>query len=268
MGLDDIEKTNTANVIIKKSTFNKLIIGIVTIAIISAFLGGYVLGSETDMSSDILIKDSKNVLNQIPTNQLQSQSDPNQASKKIQGSINFEVPNFVRFIGDEAAPVSIVEFGDYQCPFCKRFFDQTEPEIKKEYIDTGKVKFYFLDFVVNGVDSLTLAEGAWCAEEQGKYYQYHDYVYSNQGKEYSGWGTPENVKIFAKDLGLDVEEFSLCLDSKKYESRVQQLTALATNLGSTGTPTAFIGNLENGYTKITGAQPYDVFKNVIDKYTQ
>lgn len=262
--MDGIEK-NTTNVTIKKSTFNKLIIGIVAIAIISAFLGGYVLGSKTNTTSDIL-KDSKK--ESIPTNQHQSQSDPYQDSKKIQGSINFEVPSFVRFIGDESAPVSIVEFGDYQCPFCKRFFDQTEPEIKKGYIDTGKAKFYFLDFVVNGVDSLTLAEGAWCAEEQGKYYQYHDYVYSNQGKEHSGWGTPENVKTFAIDLGLDVEEFSLCLDSKKYESRVQQLTALATNLGSTGTPTAFIGDSENGYTKITGAQPYEVFKNTLDKYKQ
>lgn len=191
-----------------------------------------------------------------------------QSSKKMQGSINFEVPSFARFIGDESAPISLVEFGDYQCPFCKRFFDQTEPQLMQEYVTTGKAKFYFLDFVIVGQDSLTLAEGAWCAEEQGKYYQYHDYVYSNQGPENSGWGTPDKVKSFARYLGLDVEEFSLCIDSKKYESRVQQLTTLAENLGSTGTPTLFIGNEDLGFTQITGAQPYSVYSRAIGEYLQ
>lgn len=206
--------------------------------------------------------------NQDLTNEVITSSVNQDQSSKIQGSINFEVPSFARFIGDESAPISLVEFGDYQCPFCKRFFDQTEPQLMQEYVTTGKAKFYFLDFVVVGQDSLTLAEGAWCAEEQGKYYQYHDYVYSHQGPENSGWGTPDKVKSFANDLGLDVEEFSLCLDSKKYESRVQQLTAFAENLGSTGTPTLFIGNEDLGFTQITGAQPYSVYSRVIGEYLQ
>lgn len=116
-----------------------------------------------------------------------------------------------------------------------------------------------------GDDSVTLGQGSWCADEQGKYYEYHDYMYSNQGQENSGWGTPDKVKNLVENIqGLDVEKFSQCLDSKKYESRNQQLTKFSGQLGLTGTPTMFIGNSEMGYTKITGAQPYSVFKQVID----
>jgi len=254
---DDIEKIannqiskEPESITIKKSTLNRLIIGVIVAAVVSAFLGGYVLGTETPPSSETFIKNSKDTAEQ--------------PSKKIAGSVNFDIPPFAVFLGDESASISIVEFGDYQCPFCKRFFDQTEPQLMQEYVMSGKAKFYFLDFIIVGPDSLTLAEGAWCAEEQGKYYQYHDYVYSNQGDENSGWGTPEKVKLFARDLGLDVEEFSLCLDSKKYEPRVQQLTAMAQGLGSTGTPTSFIGNKELGFTLITGAQPYAAFQQVLD----
>lgn len=232
-----------------------VIFGLVLLAL------GYFIGNTLPVTDYTANQDLKNQI--IPSSVNQDQS-----SKKTQGSINFQVPTFARFIGDESAPISLVEFGDYQCPFCKRFFDQTEPQLMQEYVMTGKAKFYFLDFAIVGQDSLTLAEGAWCAEEQGKYYQYHDYVYSNQGPENSGWGTPDKVKSFAKDLGLDVEEFSLCLDSKKYESRVQQLTTLAGNLGSTGTPTLFIGNKDLGFTQITGAQPYSVYTRVIGQYLQ
>jgi len=188
--------------------------------------------------------------------------------KKIVGNVIFEVPQFAKFKGSDVASVNLVEFGDYQCPFCKRFFDQTEPQIMNDYVNTGKTKFYFLDFAIVGQDSFTLAQGAWCADDQGKYFEYHDYVYSNQGQENSGWGTPDKVKSFATNIGLDAEEFSSCLDSKKYESRVQALTQFAVKLGVTGTPTMFIGDSERGYTKITGAQPYSVFKQIIDKYLE
>lgn len=189
--------------------------------------------------------------------------------KKIQGSVNFDIPNFAKFKGSDSAAINLIEFGDYQCPFCKRFFDQTEPQLIKEYVDTGKARFYFLDVSIVGDDSKTLGQGAWCADEQGKYYEYHDYMYSNQGKENSGWGTPDKVKNLVENIqGLDVEEFSQCLDSKKYESRNQQLTKFSNQLGLTGTPTMFIGNSEMGYTKITGAQPYSVFNQVIETYLQ
>ena len=191
------------------------------------------------------------------------------SEQKLAGSVNFDIPPFAKFRGSDSAKINLVEFGDYQCPFCKRFFDQTEPALTSEYVDTGKTKFYFLDVSIVGADSLTLAQASWCADEQGKYYEYHDYIYSHQGQENSGWGTPDKVKNLAKGIsGLDIEKFSECLDSKKYESRSQQLTKFASQIGLTGTPTMFVGNPEMGYTKITGAQPYSSFKQVTDTYLQ
>ena len=137
---------------------------------------------------------------------------------------------------------------------------------KFHYVNTGKVKFYFEGIQFVGPDSLTLGQGSWCADEQGKYYEYHDQMYSKQGGENSGWGTPDKVKALAAGItGLDKQKFNSCLDSKKYESRVQQLTSFAQNVGVTGTPTNFIGNNAKGYIPIVGAQPYDVFKEVIDR---
>ncbi|MDE1845318.1 MAG: thioredoxin domain-containing protein [Thaumarchaeota archaeon] len=190
------------------------------------------------------------------------------SKSSIPGSVNFEIPKFAKFQGSESATVYLVEFGDYQCPFCEKFFQQTEPQVTKEYIDSGKTKFYFLDYAIVGPDSLTLSEGAWCADEQGKYYEYHNYAYSHQGAENSGWGSIEKVKVFASDIGLDTQKFNACLDSKKYEPRIQQLYQLGQSLGITGTPTMFIGNEKVGFTKITGAQPYEVFQQVMGSYLQ
>ena len=262
MDIDDIEKTSDTNVIIKKSTFNKLIIGGVAIAIISAFFGGYVLGNIMPFSTTILESQKQNSDGTItPTIE---QEYPTAKTPPTS-----EIPVYAKYVGADSATINIIEFGDFQCPFCKRFFDQTEPEIKKEYIDTGKARFSFIGISITGPDSLPLAAGSWCANEQEKYYQYHNYIYTNQGEENSGWGTYEKIKILAKNIpDLDMEQFNTCLDSKKYEPRVTELTQLSTNIGVTGTPTTFIGNSENGYTKITGAQPYEVFKNTLDKYMQ
>lgn len=190
-------------------------------------------------------------------------------TSKFAGSVNFEVPTIAKFRGSESARLNLVEFGDYQCPFCEKFFKETEPILEREYIDTGKVKFYFLDVSIVGPDSIILAQASWCADEQGKYYEYHDYIYANQGPENSGWGTPDKVKNLAKNIpGINMEKFNECLDVKKYELRSQQLTQFANQIGLTGTPTTYVGNSELGYTKITGAQPYSVFKQVIDKYLE
>ncbi len=263
MEIDNAEKTDTTNVSIKKSTLNKLIISVVVIVIISAFLLGYVLGNIIPFSTNILEPQKQNSDSKIAPTTIEQELP---ATKTPPSS---KIPVYAKYVGLSSATINIIEFGDFQCPFCKRFFDQTEPEIKKQYIDTGKAKFSFIGISITGPDSLPLAASSWCANEQEKYYQYHNYIYTNQGDENSGWGTYEKIKILAKNIpDLDMERFNTCLDSKKYEPRVAELTQLSSNIGVTGTPTTFIGNSENGYTKITGAQPYDVFKNVIDKYMQ
>ena len=194
--------------------------------------------------------------------------EPNMPSGQKSSSIlNFDIPQFAKFKGSYNAKLNLVEFGDYQCPFCKKFFDETEPQIMTEYVDSGKAKYYFLDVSILGPDSRILSQGSWCADEQGKYYEYHDYVYANQGQENSGWGTPDRVKSMAKNiLDLDSEKFNSCLDSKKYESRSQLLTEFAYSIDLTGTPTMYVGNPDSGYTKITGALPYESFKQTIDAH--
>ncbi len=180
------------------------------------------------------------------------------------GIVKFSIPSYVPYLGSASATKYVVEFGDYQCPFCERFFMQTEPSIMQNYVDTGKARFYFLDFQFLGPDSQTLGQGAWCANDQGKYYEYHDYIYSNQGQENSGWATPDKVKLMATSIaGLDTTQFNSCLDSNKYASRVTELTKLGQSEGVSGTPTTFIGNPTDGYTAVVGAQPYSVFQSLL-----
>jgi len=197
----------------------------------------------------------------ISPQQLQQAQQPLQPQ-----TIKFQIPPLAPSRGADSAQINIVEFGDFQCPFCEKFFQETEPQLMKDYINTGKVKFYFEGIEFVGPDSLTLGQGSWCANEQGKYYEYHDQIYSNQGRENSGWGTPDKVKVLASGIsGLDTKKFNSCLDSKKYESQVQELTLFAQKAGVTGTPTNFIGNYQKGYIPVVGAQPYDVYKQIIDK---
>ena len=247
-----IENSHKLYVEITKTT---IIVGIILLAV------GYLIGNVLPISTNSSIGPGSGIITSTT-------GGDNPSKPKIQESINFEIPKFAKFQGSNSATLDLVEFGDYQCPFCEKFFQQTEPQVTNEYVNSGKVKFYFLDFAIVGPDSLTLSEGAWCADEQGKYYDYHNYAYSHQGAENSGWGTMEKVKAFASDLGLDTQKFNACLDSKKYEPRIQQLYQLGQGLGITGTPTMFIGNEKVGFTKITGAQPYEVFKQIMGSYIQ
>ncbi len=191
-----------------------------------------------------------------------TQTAPDTGTKVVANAAQLaaSVP-YVPYRGSANAPLSIVEFGDYQCPFCERFFTDTEPQIMSDYVKTGKVKFYFMDFAFLGQDSLTLAEGAWCANDQGKYYEYHDYIYSHQGSENSGWGSADRVKVMVLNIpGLDAQKFNSCLDSGKYQQRVLDLTKIGRDAGVTGTPTNIVGN-----TAVVGASPYSTFKQAIDK---
>ena len=124
-----------------------------------------------------------------------------------------------------------------------------------------------MDFAFLGPDSFTLSQGAWCANEQGKYYEYHDYIYSHQGQENTGWATADKVKTLAGNItGLDTTAFNTCLDSGKYQTRVQELTQLGQTSGVSGTPTLFIGNSQKGYTPIVGAQQFSVFQQALSQF--
>lgn len=167
-------------------------------------------------------------------------------------------------MGDSNAPITIIEFGDYQCPNCKKWFLDTKPDLVTNYIDTGKVKLVFLDIAFLGKDSVPASIATYCAEEQEKYWDYHGFLYSNQLSIDDGWASSDSLKGYAYNLGLDMELFTSCLDSSKYQKRVQFNTEEAQNNGVTGTPTFFIVGSDGRQEKISGPQPYSVFEKTIE----
>jgi len=167
-------------------------------------------------------------------------------------------------LGNPDATITIVEFGDYQCPNCYRWYINTKPQITENYIDTGKVNLIYMDLVIVGKDSSGAAQASYCAEEQGKYWEYHDLLYTSQEGADSGWANTERLRAFAFSLDLDTELFNSCLDSGKYEKRIQYNMSEARKSGANATPTFFIIGPDGEQEKIGGAQPYSVFKNVID----
>ena len=167
-------------------------------------------------------------------------------------------------LGSESAPITIIEFGDYQCNQCYNWFHNTKPAIFENYIETGKANLVFVDLAVLGRDSLKAAAASYCAEEQGQYWEYHDLLYNAQESIDNGWANSERLKAFAFSLGLDMELFESCFDSGKFNKRVQFNINEAKKQGATGTPTFIIVNDKGQQQKIGGAQPYAVFKNVLD----
>jgi protein-disulfide isomerase len=167
-------------------------------------------------------------------------------------------------LGNANAKVTIIEFGDYQCPLCRLFWREIEPRIKKQYVDTGKVKLVFRDFPIQQIhpEATMAAMAAQCAADQGKYWEYHDKIYREQDR-----GTDDlvrfkaaDLKKWAADIRLDVTAFSGCVDSGRYKDEVAKDFADGVAVGVQGTPMFFI----NGRV-VAGAQPFPVFKKMIDE---
>ncbi len=166
-------------------------------------------------------------------------------------------------LGNPSAPITIVEFGDYQCERCYAWFHETKPVIVQDYIDTGKANLVFVDLAFLGRDSIPASMATYCAEDQGMYWEYHDLLYNSQESVDSGWANSERLKAFAFSLDLDMELFESCLDSGKYSKRVQYNIQQARENGVKGTPGFFIVG-PNDQQQIGGAQPFSVFKKILD----
>ncbi len=167
-------------------------------------------------------------------------------------------------LGNPSAPITIVEFGDYQCHQCYNWFHNTKPAITKEYIETGKANLVFVDLAFLGCDSPIAAQASYCAEDQEMYWEYHDLLYTSQESQIdNGWANSQRLKAFAFSLGLDMELFESCLDSGKYSKRVQFNIQQAKEHGVRGTPGFFIVGPDS-QQQLGGAQPFSVFKQVMD----
>lgn len=169
-------------------------------------------------------------------------------------------------LGNADAPITIIEFSDYQCPFCKRHFTNTLSALKTNYIDTGKVRYVFRDFPLDSIHPYArkAAEAAHCAGDQGKFWDMHDVMFNYQGALMQ-----DNLKGIAHDMKLDVEAFNACLDGGKYAKTVEADVAAGSAAGVTGTPGFFIGKTKPDGTMVAtlmkGAQPAAAFSQVIDR---
>ena len=166
-------------------------------------------------------------------------------------------------IGNPSATITILEWGDYQCTYCYRFHQSTLNTLLDEYMNSGKVNLVFKDFPLNGPDSILAAEASYCAGEQGKYWKYHDELYSNWGGERTGWVNIESLKKFAGSVNLEIDEFSSCLEDHKYKQKVLEIEKFGKEIGIDATPSFLIFNDEK-IIKIRGNQPIDVFEKAIN----
>ncbi|MAG18296.1 MAG: hypothetical protein CL944_02380 [Candidatus Diapherotrites archaeon] len=159
------------------------------------------------------------------------------------------------FEGNADAPITIVEFSDFECPFCGRFYTDTLGQLREKYVETGKVKIIFRDFPLSFHPEATpAAEASECAADQGKFWEFHDLIFENQTTM-----SAASYKQWAADLGLDTEQFNSCVDDGTHAAEVRADFAAGQAAGVSGTPTFFI----NGQ-KVVGAQPFSVFEQIIE----
>jgi protein-disulfide isomerase len=179
------------------------------------------------------------------------------------------VKNGSPILGNTDAPITLVEFGDYQCSFCKKHFVQTHDLIMKNYVATGNVKILFKDMIVtSGEGSINAAHAAHCAKDQGMFWKYHYILYNHWEGENTGWVTDDSLNKFASNIDLDMNEFSKCMSEKKWMNLINASAEDANTMGVTGTPSFFLIGPENEISKIHGAQPYEAFKRTIDSMLQ
>jgi protein-disulfide isomerase len=218
-------------------------------------------------------EENKNVQNGFSSTnpELSSRQAINHSENVKGGSINLSPQSLIHssspLLGNPSAPVTIVEFGDFQCKFCDRFAKETEPKINATYIQTGKVNMVFKNFVTHGPDSFTAAMAAQCTNDQGKFWNFYDILYKNQGEENSGWASADNLKKLASQIpGSNIQKFDSCLDSAKYKSFVDKDNAFAISSGFQGTPTFIIEKSDGSKAEtLLGAYPFPSFQAIIDK---
>ncbi len=237
---------------LSKLTTNQLL---VTLLIVAAFLIG-VLATKVQY-----LEKGQGSQAQVPAAQAPAQgTQPSapQPGQKVDVKAG-ELPP----LGDKNAKIVMIDFSDFECPFCKKYFDETYAQIKKDYIDTGKIVYYYrhfpLDFHPAAKPAALASE---CANEQGKFWEYHDLVFKDQAKisQKTADEVKQALKGFAISLDLNTSQFNSCLDLEKYKANVDKDQQDGVAAGVNGTPTLFV----NGQA-IVGAQPYSAFKTIIDQ---
>jgi protein-disulfide isomerase len=189
----------------------------------------------------------------------ESTPDLNESLAERQELMNQVVPDTRHFKGAADAPVTIIEFSDFQCPYCSRFAVEAGQKIDESYVEQGIVRFGYKHFVFLGEQSIWAAEASECAADQDAFWAYHDRLSERVAIEQQRDFTRENLKAIAADMGLDAVAFNACMESGKYAELVNNETQAAQQLGVRSTPTFLINGIP-----VTGAQPFDVFQRAIE----
>jgi len=204
------------------------------------------------------------------TNQSELVIEPSSPSPTIQEAAPSEITtntflaNGSPILGNRNAPITLVEFGDYQCHFCNVFFHSTEGDILKNYVETGKVRMIFKDYNIIGPDSINASHGAHCANDQELFWEYHDILYSNWAGENNGWASSENLGKFAQEIGLDMDEWSECMLNGLHSQIILASNQDARSLELTGTPAFFVIGPDGKITQMSGAQQFEAFEKIFE----
>jgi len=267
---NEFQSTNEdTKITIKKSTYNNMLKGIVAAIAIATFLGGYAIGALDNDSDSLSADEIKEIISAVeakaPAPAPQQAQAPTQPTAPQRYQVSLE-DDPVK--GNANAPVTVVEFSDFQCPFCSRFYTQTLPALQENYIDTGKIKLVYKDLPLDNLhpNARPAHIAAECADEQGKFWEYHDVLFEKQ----SEWSRSSSADLssqltqYATSMGLNSASFGSCISSQSMADEVNADFLQAASFGATGTPTFFIGNEKNGFIKLVGAQPYAAFQAAID----
>ncbi len=175
-----------------------------------------------------------------------------------------EIQQISHTLGEDSSPIKIIEFGDFQCPFCGEWFQETKPVLDRDYISVGKVQFIFVDYPFLGEDSYPTAYASFCAEEQGLYWEFHETVYLNQGEMNDGWAQSEKIRDLSQQAGLDMKKFDQCMSLENHKEKLDRNIAIGEENNVNQTPT-FVIISHTEQQKIEGKQPMVIFEQVIQE---
>ena len=167
-------------------------------------------------------------------------------------------------LGNPDAKITVVEFGDYQCTFCYKFHNDVMKKINDKYIESGDVNFVYKDFPLNGKSSILASEASYCAQQQDRFWTYHDMLYDNWGGENTGWITQEILTDFAKESELNLEKFNSCMANSEFRQKVLNNEQFAKEININATPSFLIFN-DNEVYRIVGAQPFEQFEQTFQE---
>ena len=265
------DKKHDEKITINKSTYYRLIIGLIVVVVVAAFfVGSYTSNFDSNQISKEDLQDAfaklelKMLQNQLPTEQTK-QTTQEQFGPQIIRNISLDDDPMK---GNPDAPITIIEFSDFQCPFCAKFHETTLPQLEKNYISTGKVNFVYRDFPIQSIhpNAIPAALASECADDQGKFWEMHDMIFKNQ-RSWQGLSIEQSINTFteyASEIALNFDEFDSCMSSVKHLEEIRNDLNDGREYGVTGTPGFFVGNEEIGFTKLIGAQPFSSFQRVID----